>query len=114
MLDAAGRGARSPTSTGFMDQYGDFFPGNPQTLDELLEQMAQQMAAMQAFLNSLSPEQRAQLQALSDQLLDDMDLRWQIDQLGQHLQGAFPGAGWGNSCQTSGSATRWAWARRPS
>src|SRR5207253_3525388 len=32
----------------FMQQFGDFFPGNPETLDELLEQMAEQMAAMQA------------------------------------------------------------------
>src|SRR5437868_11199753 len=30
----------------FMEQFGDMFPGNPQTLDELLEQMAEQMAAM--------------------------------------------------------------------
>jgi uncharacterized protein with von Willebrand factor type A (vWA) domain len=86
-----------------MEEYGEFFPDNPQTLDELLEQMARQMAAMQQFLNSLSPEQRAQLKALSDQLLDDMDLRWQMDQLGQHLRAAQPQAGWGDSWQTTGS-----------
>ncbi len=79
----------------FKDKFGDFFPGDPQTLDELMEQMAQQMAAAQQMLNSMSPEQRAQLQALSDQLLEDMDLRWQIDQLGQNLQQAFPQMGWG-------------------
>ena len=65
-----------------MQEFGDFFPENPQNLDELLEQMARRMAAMQAMLNSMTPEQRAQLQQLSDQLLDDMDLRWQLDQLG--------------------------------
>ena len=110
MLDqrAAARAAKSgehveePDFDGFMAQYGDFFPGNPQTLDELLEQMAQQMAAMQQFMNSLTPEQRAQLQALSDQLLDDMDLRWQMEQLGQHLRAMQPQAGWGNSWQTTG------------
>ncbi len=79
----------------FMEKFGDFFPGDPQTLDELMEQMAQQMAAAQQMLNSMSPEQRAQLQALSDQLLEDMDLRWQIDQLGQNLQSMFPQMGWG-------------------
>jgi uncharacterized protein with von Willebrand factor type A (vWA) domain len=79
----------------FKDKFGDFFPGDPQTLDELMEQMAQQMAAAQQMLNSMSPEQRAQLQALSDQLLEDMDLRWQIEQLGQNLQQAFPQMGWG-------------------
>ena len=77
-----------------MERYGDFFPENPQTLDELLEVMAQRMAAMQSMLNSMTPEQRAQLQGLAEQLLDDMDLRWQIDQLGQHLRSLFPQMGW--------------------
>jgi len=87
----------------FMEAYGEFFPANPETLDELLEQMARQMAAARAFLNSLSPGQRAQLQALSDQLLEDMDLRWQMEQLGQNLRAAVPGAGWGNSYSTTGT-----------
>ena len=78
----------------FMEQFGDFFPGNPQTLDELLEQMAQQMAAMQNMLNSMTPEQRAQLQGLAEALLEDMDLRWQVDRLAANLRQAFPGAGW--------------------
>jgi len=102
MIDQQARGEEYDFD-GFMADYGDFFPGNPQNLDELLDQLAQQMAAMQAFMNSLSPEQRAQLQALSDQLLDDMDLRWQMDQLGRNLREARPDAGWGNSWQTSGS-----------
>ena len=86
----------------FMRQYGDFFPENPQTLDELLELMAQRMAAMQAMLNSMTPEQRAQLQGLAEQLLEDMDLRWQADQLAQNLQQAFPDAGWDRSYDFSG------------
>ncbi|MGH9278356.1 MAG: vWA domain-containing protein [Acidimicrobiales bacterium] len=101
MLDQRARG-HEPDFEGFMSRYGDFFPGNPQTLDELLEEMAQQMAAMQALLNSMTPEQRAQLQALSAQLLDDMDLRWQIDQLGRNLQAAFPQMGWDRSYPMSG------------
>ena len=86
----------------FMEQYGDFFPENPQSLEELLEQMAQRMAAMQAMMNSMTPEQRAQLQQLSDQLLDDMDLRWQMDQLGRNLQSMFPQQGWGQSYEFEG------------
>jgi uncharacterized protein with von Willebrand factor type A (vWA) domain len=87
----------------FMEQFGDFFPENPQNLDELLEQMAQRMAAMQAMLNSMTPEQRAQLQQLSDQLLDDMDLRWQMDQLGQNLRSMYPQMNWGQSYEFEGS-----------
>src|SRR5690349_16446220 len=85
-----------------MERYGDFFPENPATLDELLEIMAQRMAAMQAMMNSMSPEQRAQLQALSDHLLEDMDLRWQMDQLSGHLQQLFPQMGWERSYDFSG------------
>ncbi len=78
----------------FMKNFGDFFPENPQTLDELLEIMARRMAAAQAMLNSMTESQRAQLQALSDQLLEDMDLRWQMNQLSQNLQSMFPEMGW--------------------
>jgi uncharacterized protein with von Willebrand factor type A (vWA) domain len=85
-----------------MNDFGDFFPGNPETLDELLEQMAEQMAAMQAMLNSMTPEQRAQLQGLSQALLEDMDLRWQVDRLSANLQNAFPGAGWDRRYNFSG------------
>src|SRR5947199_5194952 len=34
----------------FMQQFGDFFPGNPETLDELLEQTAEPLAASQAMV----------------------------------------------------------------
>ena len=94
MLEQRERG-EEPDFEGFMDRFGDFFPENPQTLDELLEQMARSMAQMQQLLNSMSPEQRAQLQELANSLLDDMDLRWQVDQLGQNLRNAFPQMGWG-------------------
>ncbi len=87
----------------FMDRYGDMFPGNPSTLDELLEQMARQMAAMQQLLNSMSPEQRAQLQQLAESLLEDMDLNWQVNRLGANLRQAFPGAGWERRFELSGS-----------
>jgi uncharacterized protein with von Willebrand factor type A (vWA) domain len=86
----------------FMDRYGDMFPGNPQNLDELLEQMARQMAAMQQLLNSMSPEQRAQLQQLAESLLEDMDLRWQVERLGSNLRQAFPQAGWERGYDFSG------------
>ncbi|MDQ1356581.1 MAG: hypothetical protein QOF20_1088 [Acidimicrobiaceae bacterium] len=78
----------------FMEQFGDFFPESPSTLDELLEQLARQMAAMQNLLNSMTPEQRAQLQGLADALLSDMDLQWQMNRLGANLRQAFPEAGW--------------------
>src|SRR3954452_13655179 len=101
MLEQRANG-QEPDFQSFMDKFGDFFPGNPQTLDELLEQMAEQMAAMQAMLNSMTPEQRAQLQGLAEQLLEDMDLRWQVDQLGEHLRDLFPQMGWDRRYNFSG------------
>ncbi|HZU73592.1 MAG TPA: hypothetical protein VE990_12555 [Acidimicrobiales bacterium] len=91
-----------PSFEQFMQQFGQFFPGNPQSLDELLEQLAEQMAAMQAMLNSMSAEQRAQLQGLANQLLEDLDLRWQVDRLSNNLRQAFPQAGWDRRYSFSG------------
>ncbi len=93
MLDQRQQG-NEPDFAKFMEDFGDFFPENPETLDELLEIMAQRMAAMQQMMNSMTPEQRAQMQALSDQLLEDMDLRWQMEQLSESLQQMFPQMGW--------------------
>ena len=96
------RAGEVPDFEGFMERYGDFFPENPQPLDELLEVMARRMAAMQQMLNSMTPEQRAQLQELSEQLLGDMDLQWQMDQLGDHLRELFPQMGWEQSRNFTG------------
>ncbi len=86
----------------FMHEYGDFFPENPKSLEELLEVMAQRMAMMEQILNSMSPEQRAQLEELSEQLLEDMDLRWQMDQLSENLREAFPKMGWEQAVEFKG------------
>jgi len=101
MLDQRAQGVE-PDFSVFMAAYGDFFPENPETLDELLEQLGAQMAAFQSFVNSLSAEQRAELARLSDQLLGDMDLRWQLDQLSRNLQAQMPGLGWANSYESTG------------
>ena len=101
MLDKQQQG-EDPGFEQFMEQFGDFFPENPETLEELLETMAQRMAAMQAMMNSMTPEQRAQMQQLSDQLMEDMDLRWQMDQLSQNLQGMFPQMNWNRQYDMQG------------
>lgn len=92
-----------PSFQQFMERFGDLFPGAPESLDELLEQMAQQMAAVQSMLNSMTPEQRAQLQGLAEALLEDMDLRWQVDRLAGNLRSAFPQAGWDRQHSFSGN-----------
>ena len=101
MLEKHQRGDE-PGFEQFMQEYGDFFPENPETVEELLEQMAKRMAAMQAMMNSMTPEQRAQLQQLSDQLMEDMDLQWQMQQLSGNLQQMFPQLNWNESYDFEG------------
>ena len=101
MLAQRARG-EEPDFEGFMERYGDLFPENPKTLDELLEVMARRMAAAQSLLNSMTPAQRDQLQQLSDQLLADMDLNWQMNELARHLQQAFPQLGWDQRYEFTG------------
>ena len=50
-----------PDFDSFMQQYGDYFPG-VNSLDDLVEQMQRQQMAMQAVMDSMSAEQREQLQ----------------------------------------------------
>src|SRR6202041_1042708 len=106
MLEQRERGEDlNPSFEQFMEQYGDMFPGNPSTLDELLAQLAEGMAAGQAVWNSLSPEQQAQLRGLMGAVLQDMDLRWQVERLAQNLQRAVPGAGWQRAYQFEGDGS---------
>jgi uncharacterized protein with von Willebrand factor type A (vWA) domain len=102
MLEKHQRGEADTGFDEFMEEFGDFFPENPQNVDELLAQMAQRMAAMQAMMNSMTPEQRAQLQELSDQLMGDMDLQWQMQQLSGNLQQMFPQMQWNQSYDFEG------------
>ena len=93
MIEARERG-EDYDFDGFMQRHGRFFPGNPQTLDELLEQMARRMAAMSRLLASMSREQRRELQALMEEMLQDMDLAFEADRLAQNLEGMFPDMPW--------------------
>jgi uncharacterized protein with von Willebrand factor type A (vWA) domain len=92
-----------PSFEQFMEQYGSLFPGNPSTLDELLEQLAARMAAMSALMASMSAEQRAQLGALMDQLMSDIDLSWQLNRLAGNLRSLVPDAGWDRRRALTGS-----------
>jgi uncharacterized protein with von Willebrand factor type A (vWA) domain len=103
LLEKHQRGEDTPEDfQRFMDEYGEFFPENPEDVEELLRAMAERMAQMQAMLNSMTPEQRAQLQGLAEQLLEDMDLNFLASQLGQNLQQMFPQLDWNRSYDFSG------------
>jgi uncharacterized protein with von Willebrand factor type A (vWA) domain len=86
----------------FMDKHGEFFPENPRNVDELLDSLAKRAAAAQRFRNSLSADQRAELDALAQQAFGSPALMQALDRLDAHLQAARPGEDWEGSAQFSG------------
>ncbi|MHC1557630.1 VWA domain-containing protein [Actinomycetospora sp. C-140] len=78
----------------FMEKHGQFFPENPQTTDELVDLLAERSAAAQRMMNSLSAEQRAELEGLMQQAFGDPGLAEQLSRLDQQLQGMRPGEDW--------------------
>ena len=74
----------------FLARHGGFFPG-ARTLDDVVAQLAERMAAMQSLMRSLSPEQRAELDSMMDALLRDDRLRWDLAQLASTLDQLLPG-----------------------
>ncbi|GAB2661607.1 vWA domain-containing protein [Kribbella swartbergensis] len=86
----------------FMAEHGEFFPENPQNVDELIDVLAQRAAAAQRMLNSMTPEQRAELMELSQQAFGSPQLAQQLSQLDAQLQALRPGEDWSGSARMSG------------
>lgn len=78
----------------FMAKHGDFFPENPQNVDELIDTLAQRAAAAQRMLNSMTPEQRAELMALSQQAFGSPQLMDSLSRLDANLQMLRPAEDW--------------------
>ncbi|MGN6472969.1 MAG: vWA domain-containing protein [Mycobacteriales bacterium] len=103
MLDADARGEDvSEQFEQFMQNYGDFFPDNPQNLEELIDSLARRAAAAQRLMNSLSPEQQAELAGLMQQAMQDAGLAEQMGRLGDQLRARRPELNWGGRQQMSG------------
>jgi uncharacterized protein with von Willebrand factor type A (vWA) domain len=73
----------------FLSKHGRFFPG-ARTLDDIVEQLSQRMAAMQSLLRSMTPQQRAELQSMMDALLRDDRLRWDLARLASNMDQLMP------------------------
>ena len=87
----------------FIDKHQQFFPDAPATLDELIDDLARRQAAMQRMLDSMSPEQRAELQDAMAQAMQDMGLTEQMAALQQNLQSLRPEFGPSGKARMSGS-----------
>lgn len=100
LLEKHARGEDTPEDFGeFMAKHGQHFPEDPQDIDELLDALAQRSAAAQRMLNSMTPEQRAELMQLSAQAFGSPALMEQLDRLDANLMSLRPGEDWGGSEQ---------------
>ncbi|MCZ4534599.1 VWA domain-containing protein [Gordonia terrae] len=86
----------------FMAKHGEFFPENPRNTEELIDSLAQRAAAAQQFYNSLTPEQRAELDQLAQQAFGSPDLMNQLAQMDSQLRAARPGLDWDDAQSFSG------------
>ncbi|WP_349270881.1 hypothetical protein MPNTM1_02414 [Mycolicibacterium parafortuitum] len=103
LLDKHARGEDSQQDFDeFMAKHGEYFPENPQNIDQLLDSLAQRAAAAQRFRNSLSEQQRAELDALAQQAFGSPSLMNALNRLDSHLQAARPGEDWSGSQRFSG------------
>jgi uncharacterized protein with von Willebrand factor type A (vWA) domain len=75
----------------FMERHGEFFPENPETVEELIDALARREAAGMRLMASLSPEQREQLGQLMSHVLADADLAAEMAQLSDNLRALRPG-----------------------
>jgi uncharacterized protein with von Willebrand factor type A (vWA) domain len=79
-----------PNFQNFMEQYGDFFPPGTENLDDLVQHMQQRMAAMQSLFDSMTPQQRRELQDLMEGLFQNEEMQQELAELAMNLEQLYP------------------------
>ncbi len=83
----------------FMEKHGQFFPDDPQSVEELIDSLARRAAAQERMMAGLSPDQRAELADLMAQTMSDMGLASEMAHLQDALRQARPDLPWGQRGQ---------------
>jgi uncharacterized protein with von Willebrand factor type A (vWA) domain len=100
LLDAHNRGEDTEQQfRDFMAKHGQFFPDDPQSVEELIDSLARRAAAQERMMAGLSPEQRAELADLMAQTMQDMGLASEMAHLQDALRQARPDLPWGQRGQ---------------
>jgi uncharacterized protein with von Willebrand factor type A (vWA) domain len=74
----------------FIDKHKGFFPDAPETLDQFIDDLARQSAALDRMLESMSPEQRAHLLQAMQQALSDLGVEEEMSKLQDNLKALRP------------------------
>jgi len=85
----------------FMERHGHHFPEDPETFEKLMEAIARRQVAMSRYVASLDEDQRSELAGLLNDLMDDMDLSFEMARLGDNLRRAAPTMPWGRAIEMS-------------
>ena len=101
MLEARQRG-EDPNFEQFMHRWGHFFGPDIKNLDDLLAHMQRQMAAMQQLMESMSPEQRGQLESMVQAIMQDEGLQAEMGRLSDNLGQMMPSENWRQQYRFSG------------
>ncbi len=103
MLEADARGEHTEADfETFMASYGDNFPGNPQNLAELVDELARNAAAASRLMQSLRPEQRDELANLMSGAFGDSGLQQEMSRLSDSLRRARPDLDWSSGERMTG------------
>jgi uncharacterized protein with von Willebrand factor type A (vWA) domain len=103
LLEADARGEDTEAAFAeFMGEYGDFFPEQPQSLEELVDALARRSAAAARLLAGLTPQQRAELADLMSTAMEDLGLAAEMSRLSQALRASRPDLNWGGRMRGRG------------
>ncbi|RHA42320.1 vWA domain-containing protein [Cellulomonas rhizosphaerae] len=103
LLDAHRRGEDTAQQfADFMAQHGDYFPDQPTTVEELLDSLAQRAAAAQRMRNSMTAEQRRELDTLAQEAFGSPDLMDALAQMDENLRALRPGEDWSGTQRMDG------------
>jgi uncharacterized protein with von Willebrand factor type A (vWA) domain len=87
----------------FMARHGSHFPPGLTSIDQLIDHLHRSASQMASLLAGMSPEQRAELQQMLDDLLRDDRLRWDMARLAGTLHALRPDQPFGEPYPFSGS-----------
>jgi uncharacterized protein with von Willebrand factor type A (vWA) domain len=87
----------------FMARHGEYFPENPQTVDELIDALARRAAAGERLMRSLSAAQQQELASLMQQAFGGSALGREMSALGDNLRALRPDLNWGRRQDMKGN-----------